>query len=181
MLINIFGGLGSGKTLLAVIMLQKAYERGKNIYANIWVENAQPISLKEFMTFAFPPNTVILLDEVYILAESRLSMSDTNLILSHIIFQSRKKGLDIITTAQLRRAVDVRLRSLSDIDILAIRKGKDFQYVIFYNDDIIPPKHFILPYKKAQQYFSKYNTFEIVRDEVFKSKVDKLLKKLDKR
>ena len=177
MLINICGGLGTGKTLLGVIMLQNAKCKGFNIFSNIKVKGAEFISLEDFLKLDFPQNSVILLDEAYILAESRLSHSDSNLIISHLVFQSRKRGLYIITTSQLRRSVDVRLRDLADILIYAQRKDHNFNYLVFYNNEI---KSFILPYNIAKHYFQLYDTREIVEDEIIKTKREKLIKKLQK-
>jgi len=177
MLIDICGNLGSGKTLLGVIMLQNARKKGFKIYSNIKVKNATLLSLEDFLKFNFEPKSVILLDEIYILAESRLSHSDSNLIISHLIFQSRKRELYIIATSQLRRAVDVRLRDLADVIIYAERKNRDFHYLVFYGNEV---RSFILPYKIAKEYFSLYDTKEIVEDEVIKAKRKKLLEKLEK-
>jgi len=177
LLINICGGLGTGKTLLGVIMLQSAKQKGYHIFSNIKVKNAQLVTLEDFLNMDFPEKSVILMDEVYILAESRLSHSDTNLIISHLIFQSRKKGLHIITTSQLRRAVDVRLRDLADILIYASRDKEGFKYLVFADNEI---RTFVLPYTIARKYFSLYNTKEIVEDELIKLKREKLIKKLQK-
>jgi len=177
LLINICGGLGTGKTLLGVIMLQNAKKKGFNIFSNIKVRGARYISLEDFLSLEFPEKSVILLDEAYILAESRLSHSDTNLIISHLVFQSRKRGLYIITTSQLRRSIDVRLRDLADILVYARKIQKGFHYLIFYGPEI---KSFILPYNVAKQYFNCYDTKEIVEDEIIKSKREKLIRKLRK-
>lgn len=180
MLINIYGGLGSGKTLLGVFILKKAHDTGKNVFANIHVKFANLIDLKKLLDYNFPDNSVVLLDEVYTLLESRLSTSNLNIYISHIFFQSRKKGLDIVTTAQLRRTVDIRVRNLADIDVLATRQGKDFRYTVFYNDELGLPKHFIIPYNIAKRYFQYYDTREIVVDDFMRSKLDKLKRKLEK-
>jgi hypothetical protein len=81
------------------------------------------------------------------------------------------------TTSQLRRSVDVRLRDLADILIYAQRKGDDFNYIVFYNNEV---KSLILPYNIAKQYFKLYDTYEIVEDEIIKSKREKLINKLQK-
>jgi hypothetical protein len=177
LLINICGGLGTGKTLLAVIMLQNAKQKGYHIFSNIKVKNSRMVTLEDFLNMEFPEKSVILMDEVYILAESRLSHSATNLIISHLIFQSRKKGLHIITTSQLRRAVDVRLRDLADILIYASRDKGGFRYLVFVDNEI---RTFILPYAIAKKYFQFYNTKEIVEDNIIKAKRKKLLEKLQK-
>lgn len=177
MLIDICGNLGSGKTLLGVIMLQNAKKKGFKIYSNIKVKGAELLTLEDFLKFNFEPKSVILLDEIYILAESRLSHSDSNLIISHLIFQSRKRELYIIATSQLRRAVDVRLRDLADVIVYSERINGDFHYLVFYGNEV---RSFILPYKIAKQYFNLYDTKEIVEDEVIKAKRKKLLEKLQK-
>jgi len=177
LLINICGGLGTGKTLLGVIMLQNAKRKGYHIFSNIKVKDAKLVTLEDFLNMQFPEKSVILMDEVYVLAESRLSHSDTNLIISHLIFQSRKKGLHIITTSQLRRAVDVRLRDLADILIYAYRDKNGFRYLVFADNEI---KSFFLPYQIAKKYFSIYDTKEIVEDSLIKAKRKKLLEKIEK-
>jgi hypothetical protein len=119
---------------------------------------------------------LILLDEVYAWIESRTSGKDINLYMSYILFQSGKRGLDIIMTAQLQSTFDVRYRQMINFLVecqkVTKRKGNpnDPKNIIGFiysmqkitRHGLYKPRRFFLPIKKAIKYFQMYNTLELI-------------------
>ncbi|MEM2262451.1 MAG: AAA family ATPase, partial [Ignisphaera sp.] len=117
MLIGVFGDLGSGKTLFLVYLAQKS---NCEVYANFTIKlpNVKVLTPELFFKILKEnpePNRpkLLLLDELYTLADSRASVSLRNRLLSYLIFQSRKRNMDIVYTAQLYGSIDLRLRDLT--------------------------------------------------------------------
>lgn len=175
MLVNIFGGLGSGKTLLLTILGYNGFMKGKKVYANYKTTFAQPITLKQILLKDFEPNSILLLDEIYTKLDSRFSWNKTSVFITHFIFQSRKLGVDIYATEQLRRSVDIRFRELADVNVFCEFANNRFTY-LFIKDY----KKFTLclHYNVAKKFFTMYNTNEIIDDEWLKKEKEKVLKSL---
>lgn len=159
MLVTIAGGLGSGKTLLATVI---AYYSKLDVYSNYQIsfthKKAQPFDLGKFIRAEYE-NCLIILDEAYTYLESRVSGSETNRIMSYILFQSRKKNVQLYLTCQLLSSIDRRYRELSDIFIIADRYRLDFHYIIFHpsgNSEIF------MNYDKMSNFFQFYNTNEVI-------------------
>src|SRR5436189_6182989 len=55
-------------------------------------------------------SALVVLDEVYVWFDSRTSGTKRNRAISYVVLQSRKKGMDIVYTAQAFSSVDLRLR-----------------------------------------------------------------------
>jgi len=177
MLINVFGAMGSGKTLFLTLIGYCYKQKGYNVFANFKLKFPSKIlTLNQLIDREIPSNTVLLLDEVYTLLESRLSYSALNILISHLVFQSRKMNVDIFTTSQLKRSVDVRLRDIADYNILAEKHKKGFYYFIFFQNEI---KTLFLPFENAQKFYNLYDTTEVVEDYSFKLKRKKLAEKLE--
>lgn len=177
MIIGIFGDKGSGKTLLCTILLKKAYDKGYKIYSNYKLNfNFEPITILKLAQLDFN-NCIIGLDEAYNYLDARLSQTQQNIILSRLIAQSRKMKVHIIYTAQLMRTVDVRLRNLTDIIILAQKTKKGFEYTIFNSLSV---KTFLLKNSVAKRFYNLYDTYEIIEDEVTQYKIKKFIEKMKK-
>jgi len=161
MLCGVFGNIGSGKTLLLVFFLK--YLNYHNKYANFTakVKGVKPITLSELlaMNFSLNEKTLVCLDEAYIELDARRSLKKKNIDISHLIFQSRKRNVDIIYASQLRSSVDLRLRDLTQINILALGKNNknSFVYYIYEFDQF-----FVIPSDIAEMLFNLYDTYEIV-------------------
>jgi hypothetical protein len=117
--------------------------------------------------------------------ESRISGSTINRYLSMILFQSRKRGIDFILTAQLLSSIDLRFKNMADIYMLADRMRGGFAYTVFF-----PGKHgkrvLTLSEETASKYWDRYDTMQLINpvdDEMlFKVNPDKssLLPEIDK-
>ena len=111
MITAVLGGLGAGKTLTLVYI---AYiNQDKDILANFQIALPNVIVLEDFSQL-FQQWDIVLLDEIYTLADSRRASSNVNLLMATAFSQSRKLGYDLFYTAQLPSQAESRLRGLTD-------------------------------------------------------------------
>jgi hypothetical protein len=204
MLMGIYGDLGSGKTILSVNYAVKVYNANpeNDLRANfkidlpnfkyLEVENLLDIEKRE------NPNTItqVIGDELYTWLESRVSPSKLNRFVSYILFQSRKRNIDIYGTAQLKSTIDLRFKDLEHITVYAFPRNPkskdDFNYGYIINSRIV---YYKLPYDKCKKLFDLYDSDEIVeppdieqlREEIvlsnpkkIKEKLNLVIKKIDK-
>jgi len=105
---------------------------------------------------------LILLDEAYTWLESRVSGSRLNRYVSYVLFQSRKRGLDFVLSAQLSITLDIRFRDLCDLFVLANKQQKGFQYLLVTKS--LKMRSVLLPYGYAEKkLYDIYDTTEIVK------------------
>lgn len=159
MLIVVNGNLGSGKSLFLTIyaMMSK-----RKVVSNFHLErNYEKFNIQDFIKAKYE-DCVILLDEAYQYIDSRNSMLEINQLFSYILFQSRKKNVELFVCSQLISTIDIRFRSLADCVIYCEKDRDGFMYTIFAPNN--PKESFvsILPYDKAKQFFKYYNTNEII-------------------
>jgi len=167
MLTSILGDLGAGKTLLTIMA---SYYSKLPIVSNFKVEipNRECI---EFDTHKFLKaeyeNCIVIIDEAYNYLEARVSSRELNRQMSYILFQSRKKNVDIYITAQLFSTIDLRFRQLSDIIIYALRPNIPFCDFTYFIQNKLKVKKIRIKYEKAIPFFSYYDTNQVVfeRDE----------------
>lgn len=148
-------------------MVILSFYQKRKIIANFSIDFSQinndliveEFDLNKFLRTEYE-NCIVLLDEVYTYLESRISGSELNRAMSYILFQSRKKNIELYITAQLLKSIDVRFRELSDCYIIANRKGLDFNYTF-----IIEKIQFEVTfnYQKVEKFFSFYNTNEVIK------------------
>lgn len=119
--IIIYWKQGAGKTATAIVM---ALDWEKRIYSNTpiyknWKLISKPVqSIDDIkkIRFSYTPG-VILIDEAWINASSRNSMSESNKMLSEILFLIRKINCSIIWIAQRFETIDINARILADLII----------------------------------------------------------------
>lgn len=130
MLTVISGNLGTGKTLFLTMI---GYYSDKAVVSNFKTNFPNKKSIEfdvnKFMRCEYE-NCIILMDEAYIYLESRLSGSEKNKLMSYILFQSRKKTVDLYLTVQLRSTIDKRYRELTDVYMLADLTDLTYNYLI---------------------------------------------------
>ncbi len=158
MLISIIGSIGSGKTLLCVIIASKSKRK---TYSNFQIDINTYNELEIIDLLDLPNNIIVVIDEAYTWLESRTSLATLNRYLSYIIFQSRKRTLDVITTSQMFSSVDIRFREQSNIIVHCKRVDNNFHYT-FKDIGNRVISTFVLPLSKAKKYFKLYDTYEIV-------------------
>lgn len=158
MLINVSGSYGTGKTVLLVLIADSLADLQFYANFNIKLKNVLPFDLSKFLKNEYA-NSIILLDEAYIYLESRTSSKNLNRVMSYLLFQSRKVGIDIITTEQIENSIDIRFRTLCDIQINCNIKSGYFKYNILTNNK---EKTITIPEEKMKKYFKLYDTNERV-------------------
>jgi hypothetical protein len=166
MLIWILGYPGTGKTLLMCIIAFMF--KNIPIYANFKLKfpiddyNVNPLSpemlLEENESVT---ERLLLADEIYSFADSRLSSNLYSILFSYESFQSRKRGDVLIISSQITRAVDIRLREMSDIVIQSNRDERGFLYTI-YNKRSFRSKSLRVSFEKAKSFYPLYNTHEVI-------------------
>lgn len=109
-------------------------------------------------------NCIILIDEGYVYLDSRTATSKQNRLTSYVLFQSRKKDVDIYISVQLIGTIDIRYRQMIDILIGCVRHVNCFEYS-YYNLITNQESVKILPFSYAEQYYKYYNTYEIIQDD----------------
>lgn len=162
-LILILGPVGSGKTLFATILSRWFFAHGREVVSNYTLAGARAIDIHAFLKDEYS-NCGIILDEAYVYLESRTSGRALNRVLSYLLFQSRKTGLDLILTAQLSSTLDVRWRRMADIVIECNCWAGCFQYEItlLARGNTTGSRSLVLPLEKARYFFGLYDTMEKV-------------------
>jgi len=158
MLITLVGPIGSGKTLLLTII---ATDSIREIFSNYVIDLPLYKSLQVIDLLDLKNNINVFIDEAYTWLESRTSLSTLNRYLSYIIYQSRKRTIDIYTTCQMFSSIDIRFREQSNIIIECERKNDNFHYT-FIQVGKNRISRFVLPWKNAKKYFHLYDTLEII-------------------
>lgn len=119
MLYGIIGKKGAGKTLFLTYLLKK-YSDSDNkvkIYTNYTLKgiNFEEINFKEiFKNDIEIKNAIVGIDEIYLIADCRTSMTKMNKLISYLLYQTRKAGVDIFYTAVSYSTIDIRLRRGTD-------------------------------------------------------------------
>lgn len=160
-LIILLGEMGTGKTLFLV--RQAATHPKIKIYSNFSIKlpNVKLVDPEDLLTLKYE-QCAVFMDEAYTWLESRVSGSKINRFMSYVLFQSRKRGIDIFLTAQLLSAVDVRFRNLATRLIECERLPKGFRYTVFRSAEEPPAGSLFLPESAARKYYKFYDTAEIV-------------------
>ena len=127
MIIGYFGNVRQGKTLSAIRELYKLYLKGYKIYSNTWLAFPfKPLTLDYVLDIVekdldVEDNSVFFIDEIYIWADSRISGTKRNRIISYFLLQTGKLGantdygLILLFTSQYPDQIDKRLRHVIDI------------------------------------------------------------------
>ena len=162
-LTTLLGNNGTGKTFLLSYF---STFFNKNVYSNfkLDINNYIPLEIHDLIEMDNFQEGNIFLDEAYTWIESRTSGNVMNLLTSYLIFQKRKRNLDIYLTAQLFSSVDKRARELSNIIITCLPRYNDtddFNYT-YFDLDINRHFSFTIPYYIAKEYFYIFDTNEII-------------------
>lgn len=175
MLVGIFGPQGSGKTLYALWYVMRYYvERGRysTALSNVRMISPNPerpiglLDQAQFKALDHMQDALVVIDEAYLWLDSRTP--SRNRQLSYLVLQSRKRGFDILFTAQIKSSVDLRLRDQAEFWITCENKGYPhrlgpFHYIIARRDTTIPRiSEMELPSASAAKLLPYYDTREIV-------------------
>jgi hypothetical protein len=116
-----FKGLkGSGKTLAMTLFIYMEYLRGKKVYTNYEVSFPHElIDVQKLVELDIElQNSVIAIDELHMICDSRRSSKKQNILMSYFILQSRHRSVNFYYTTQFDRQVDVRIRENTDINVV---------------------------------------------------------------
>ena len=167
--INIEGDVGSGKTLIATYMASDdEIKNDRPIYSNYKLNLSNYIELfPETLNELEDKTALVLIDEAYIWLESRTSGKEINRYLTYILFQLRKRKLDIILTNQLLETIDTRFRQMRNFQIECERIGQrdnptGFRYSIAEVNVKKPKKakKFTMPVSFARTIYPLFDTYE---------------------
>lgn len=171
---SIVGDKGSGKNIISVwdcLNTPKEIPIFSNFDINIKrCDVIEPDEVFEVFEYdKLQPIKKLITDEAYTWFESRGSgTSDLNKFMSYLMFQSRKRGLNWISIAQLRNTLDLRWRGMEDRLIIAHERDldiygdskDDFIYSVFKG--LKKPYSFKIPYDKAKILFGVYDTKKVL-------------------
>lgn len=171
MLINIVGNVGSGKTLLAVMLsLNFAQKRQLAIHSNFTFKKIpyHKLSIPDLIGQKIT-NAIVILDEAYNYIHARNSMSNGNQMFASVLFQSRKTDLILILTEQIQRSIDIYYRELTDLTIKCENHVTYFEYNFLFHK---LGQHYTLrlSYDFASKFFAYYNTKELIIEDNEKNK-----------
>jgi hypothetical protein len=115
---GIVGNLGCGKTIMMTTMGYMMVNSGYNVYANYhlnfpytYIDSVDILDLIEKSN----NKNVLLLDELWISADSRQTQQDRNIIISRAIAQSRKKKCMVFYTVQWISQIESRIKTLTNM------------------------------------------------------------------
>ena len=163
MILNLFGTMGSGKTLLATLLALDYLESFPNnkIYANYHLnpEIFKNFTYNSLMLFDYESleNCLLILDDIYAIKNKAF--------IGVIVNLSRKNNIHVIITAQYYTMVDKLIRSMSIVMYPEINREKDYMFVSFLNPNQltgqIRQKFYV---KNLSRFFTKelYDTNEKV-------------------
>jgi tRNA A37 threonylcarbamoyladenosine biosynthesis protein TsaE len=149
MLIGIEGDLGSGKTLYAVKNIISDYLNNKKIVSNTPLYNIEYelFDIKEFLNNEYREklfNSTILLDEITVYMDCRISSSKQNLLMGYLVLQSRKRNIDIYYTTQ-------------DFDLIDYKRL--FKYTQFL---VVAKKLFYIDENNIKKELENYRHYDII-------------------
>lgn len=164
MLTVIVGNCGSGKTLLMSILAYINHFSTKIVSNYALNFDYEELDFSKLIKSEYE-DRMILIDEAYVYLESRSSSSMMNKYLSYVLFQSRKKTINMFITVQLLSTLDLRYRSMIDMIIFASNEQSFFSYLCF---DVFSGKHkrINLSLEKALPFFNVYNTNEVIQSKI---------------
>ena len=114
-LFGIVGELGAGKTLSLTFLLFKNWMfRRKKIFANYHLYGIPYIYISSINQLDNIHDGFVGLDELWLIADSRLSLNKKNRFVAGILSKSRKRILNYTFTAQLLDQLDKRIRKVLD-------------------------------------------------------------------
>lgn len=187
MIILLIGNMGGGKTICMTKYLYQNYIANQKVYANYKLHfkfNELSINILKDYTNSNKSfnNSSIGIDEAHIFLDSRNFMSKRNKVLSYFLLQSRKRKIKAYLTFQKYHQVDKRIRDnasylifcdsfekignklhpLTEGQFLLNENEIYIRENIFISDKILDWKHKKIVWFKANEFYNKYDTDEII-------------------
>ena len=126
----IFGNLRSGKTAFATWLAHEHKKHSTYIISNYSMTFADYTAPSEILIMKLKhlieehEKVTVVIDDLWVLMDSRDSASGENKFASDVMINSGKDGITIIGTSQMPHMVDKRYRDIADYRVLCERKGK---------------------------------------------------------
>jgi len=179
MIVGIVGQMGSGKTLSMVFFAYHYQKQGKKILSNFRVRFPHRIiTKKDIIEYGKGcskelEDTLICLDEVQIMLDSRLHAKKGNRLISYMLLQSRKRSVDWFYTTQQFHNVEKRLRENTDLIIECsptytkeagkkkVLQSVRLSFINYHGRDVFSPIQAIdlIPNKDL---YELYDTYQII-------------------
>jgi hypothetical protein len=160
-LCGIAGDMGAGKTITLGMVGCKEFLAGGKIYSNMRLFGLPYIEVKNMEQISQMEKGIFLADELWLYADSRLSASKKNLMVSRILTQSRKHNLSIFYTCQNASQVDKRIKIPTDLWLMPRFLDSNLIKVeLFKNFKAIKMPLYFNPIL----YYCFYNTNEVIFD-----------------
>lgn len=162
MLIGIFGQMGSGKTLIMSILAYELRKKGVELYTNYDLSGTTE-RIRTIEDLKQKDTGIVALDEFWLTVDSRDWKN--NIFWTQWILQTRKKNLIVFYTTQTTGQVDIRIRHATNLWIFCEKnkKKKYFRYTYLSGTNHTIVKSFKLSYEKAKAYYTKYDTYEVLK------------------
>jgi hypothetical protein len=164
-LFGIVGELGAGKTLsLTFFGFKNWFFRKHKIFSNYHLYKIPYYYIQAVKQFDFARDGVVLADEMWRIADSRLSLKSRNRFVSDILGRSRKRHLHYIFTTQIVEQLDKRIRKVMDFTAYPmLNLDKTICKVSFFRTGFPKESNFMkVSYFKTPVIFECYNTDEEV-------------------
>ena len=111
-LIMVFGKKGSGKTTLLTKIARQHIKKGKKVYSTVRIPGAYYFDINLIGAYTFPPDSVILIDEVGMIWDNRNYKNFRMDVRDYFKLQRQYKNTVYLFSQTFD--VDVKLRNLTD-------------------------------------------------------------------
>lgn len=165
-IIGIFGRnneLGEGKTILLSFLAEEFHKQipDKKIYADYSLPNLSG-QIHHVNDFTKCYDCGVFLDDVIPIFDSR--QSGSNVLETWILNTCRKYKINLFYTAQLKGAIDGRLRKISNFIFETEKKCFPRFEIWAYTKNLVEINNFEIEYGKGIQ--NIYDTYEVVKREI---------------
>jgi len=168
-IIAFVGQLGAGKTLAMTYMtINNHLILGKTIYSNYHLKRVPYIPVTSLSQIDEMRDGIFSADELWSWVDSRTTRSKSNRMISKIALVARKRGVDILYTAQNFHQMEKRIRDITNIVIKPVLNGPNTICTMLLYDrleiDDQRPKPFKILKFYAPAIFNLYDTREEIGD-----------------
>jgi len=162
-LMGIVGELGAGKTLTLTFLGWKNWIiRKQKVFSNYHLYKIPYYYISAVNQLEFPRNGVVLMDEIWRISDSRLSLKERNKFVADILGRSRKRHLHYLFTAQLIDQIDKRIRKVMDFSVYPLlNRNQTLCKITFFRTGFPKEGNYMKTgYYKTVVVFNLYDTDE---------------------
>ncbi len=151
------GRIGAGMTLSAVVLAHNDYLWGRTVYSNIKLNF--PYKPLEKLNFDKAVSCSVLIDDCFVLVDSRLPTTKTVRIWTYFLSQVRKRGITVYLTTPRFEYLDKRIRWMTDVRVYCYCTAPHKFAMRFVT--LQTGSKSIYPYD-GRPYYGLYNTWQTV-------------------